>query len=112
MIMEDYGAGHWSSKKVWDRRKNQKLPIDNNSDNNRKVRKVRDNTTPYDIHFRLGDEEMEWLDSVRNHLTDADGDINWHNNSMLLRRVIKLAYIYVETMRDQKTLEIFQEKED
>ncbi len=108
-MSDDYGAGHWSSNKVWDRRK---VPFIDKSDNNnnRKVRKGQE--TPYRDSFHYGEEEKQWLDAIRLYLTSIDENTNWENKSMLLRKVIKLAFVFCETMKWQKTLENPEKKDD
>lgn len=110
--MNDYGASHWSSGRVWDRRKLKIDAPDHGSD--RRFRKAQDNTTPYMISFHFGEEEKEWLEAIRNNLSnnEIDEDTNWQNNSILLRRIIKLAYVFSETMKGQKTLQSFKEEKD
>lgn len=107
--MHDFGATHWSSKKVWDRRRAADVVLEN-VDKIGKLRKVPNGSTPYTISFRLGEEEKAWLDAIRVHLNDVDADIDWQNHSMLLRRAIKMAYIFCAIQETHKPSEKKDEK--
>lgn len=80
----DYGANYWSSDKVWKRRK---MPP---------------RTTPLILSFRLGIDERDDLDFLREYLISVDDSTDWNNLSMLLRRAIKLAKVYAMTLQEQK----------
>ncbi|NJD77810.1 MAG: hypothetical protein FIB08_12065 [Candidatus Methanoperedens sp.] len=85
-MTNDYGASHWSSNKRIERRG--------------RTRKASDNNTPYMESFRYGEDEWNYIDFIRKHLTEVDPDTDYNNNSMLLRRIIKMAYVFA--LQNQK----------
>ena len=87
-MTNDYGAAHWSSKKTFERRA--------------RTRKASDNNTPYMESFRYGEDERNYMELIRKHLLENDEDTDYHNNSMLLRRIIKMAYAFVLNNRKDK----------
>jgi hypothetical protein len=84
-------AEHWSSDKVYQRR-NEAW----------KKRKSPNRTTPYIMSMRLGDEEIDIMDFMRENLKEMDDSTDWGINSFLIRRMFRYSKAYMLTLIDQK----------
>ena len=106
------------NKTIWDRRLNsyKNAQKGNGYDplEKDKRRKSPDNSTPYFIAFRYGENDKEYIESIRNFLKSLDltDETNWENNSMLLRKIIKLAFVFTENQKITISEDVKKEVKD
>ena len=90
MGKQDIASSHWSSKEVRERRI-------------QKILKSMENT-PYVLTFRYGDQEYDYMQEIKSTLQSNDPETSWENQSMLLRRIIKLAWARIQETKAQIAL--------
>lgn len=83
----DYGASHWSSNKVWGRRKLKRRSKESN---------------PYSITVKIGDIDMERIESIRAYYTEDTKGVSWENMSMLIRQIILGDYCRIDEIKKEK----------